>query len=139
MAYQPDSVTALIEYLESAGFRLVSASRGGMGGMQLIYEGAIDGLPVEVEINADRGLWQALLKFDGMDGFTTAEVMAAYLDVAEVVDGDVEFEAAFIRERGAEAAVAFRRDGDAAETIAEIGRAHMKRVREELRQGFEGA
>jgi len=110
-----------------------------MGGVQLIYEGAIDELSAAVEINAGRGLWQRLLKFDGMDGFTTAEVMAAYLDVAEVVDGDVEFEAAFIRERGAEAAAAFRRDGDAAETIAEIGRAHMKRVREELRQGFEGA
>jgi hypothetical protein len=75
-----------------------------------------------------------LLKLDGMDGFTTAGVMAAWLDGTEVVERDVDFEVAFVRERGAEAA-AVRRDGDAARTIGEIG----QMVREELRKGFEGA
>ena len=50
MASQPDSVTALIEYLEAAGFQLVRESRGGMGGVDLIYTGAFDRVPTAVEI-----------------------------------------------------------------------------------------
>ena len=136
MAYQPGSVTALITHLESSGFRLVSESRGGMGGVQLIYTGAFDEVPATVEINADRGLWQALLKFDDMGRFTTAPVLTAYLDGTDVVDSDIDFEVAFIRERGAEAATAYRQDPDAARRITEIGRAHMARVRKELRKEF---
>jgi hypothetical protein len=79
------------------------------------------------------------LKLDGMGRYTTPGVLTAYLDGAEVLDRDVDFEAAFIRERGAEVVAAFRRDGEAKQTIAEIGRVRMERVHEELRKGFEGA
>lgn len=137
MAYQPDSVTALVEYLEAAGFQLVSESRGGMGGVQLIYTGAFDQLPTVVEINADRGRWQAVLKFAGMNEFTTAQVLAAYLDGTKVTDPDIDFETTFIRNRGAEAATAFRQDPDADLKITEIGRARMARVNEELMKRYQ--
>ncbi|MBB5893799.1 hypothetical protein [Kutzneria kofuensis] len=117
----------------------MSESRGGMGGVQLIYTGAFDEIPTTVEINADRRHWRVLLKFDGMNGFTTTHVLTAYLDGTEVVDADVDFEAAFIRERGTEAAAAFRQDPNADRTITEIGQAWMARVNEELMKKFGGS
>lgn len=128
MASQPDSVTALIEYLEAAGFQLVRESRGGMGGVDLIYTGAFDRVPTAVEINAELGHWQVLMKFDGMNDFATAQMVTAYLDGTEVVGPDVDFETAFIRNRGAEAAAAVAQDPDADRRITEIGRARMEQL-----------
>src|SRR5882757_8859590 len=78
---QPSSIDALIDHLASAGFRLIDEDRGGMGGVRLIYRGNTDGLSALVEITADRGQWQATLKFDGMRKAVLPEVWTAYLDV----------------------------------------------------------
>ncbi len=128
---RPHSVEALVDHLESSGFRLVSDDDGGMGGVQLIYTGVFDEVPAEVEIYADRGHWQALLKLNGMAKFHTPDVWAAYLDGTEVGEHDIAYEAAFIRERGAEAATAVRRDPDAERKVVEAGQAYMERWYEE--------
>ena len=133
---RPHSVEALVDHLESSGFRLAGEDEGGMGGVQLIYEGVLDEVPAAVEIYADRGHWQALLKFDGMAKFHTPDVWAAYLDGTEVGEHDIGYEATFIRERGTEAATAVRTDPDAERKLAEAGRAYMERWYEENSETF---
>lgn len=134
---QPASIGALIDYLTSSGLRLVHEDRGGMGGVLLVYEGTVDGLPASVEITADRGQWQALLKFDGMRTSVLPEVWAAYLDGTDVYDMTVDDQARFIRERLGDAAAAFRKDPESGRKLTEIGRAHADRILAELRRSFE--
>ncbi|QUQ71159.1 hypothetical protein [Kutzneria sp. CA-103260] len=138
MTTQPDSVTALVEWLGSSGFELTGENRGGMGGVQLIYQGALDGVAATVEIEVETGFWQALLKFEGMAKGRIPDVWAAYLDGAEVNDHDIDYEAEFIRERGAEAAAAWRRDPAADQKLAELGLAYMWQVQEKIREELEG-
>jgi hypothetical protein len=90
-----------------------------------------------VEITADRGQWQALLKLDGMNTSVLPEVWAAYLDGTDVHDMGVDDQATFIRERLGDAVVAFRQDPTADGKLTEIGRAHADRILAELRKSFE--
>ncbi|EWM16063.1 hypothetical protein [Kutzneria sp. 744] len=137
MAYQPESVSVLIEHLDSAGFELVRESRGGMGGVQLIYEGVLDGVAAWVEINADRGQWQALLGFGGVGEGHGGGSWAAYLDGTEISSWDIDHEVGFIVERGVEAAAAWRRDPATERKMVEAGRAYMERWYAERRRGNE--
>jgi hypothetical protein len=134
---QPASVDALIDHLTSVGFQLVHEDRGGMGGVLLIYQGAVDGLPAAVEIAADRGQWQLVVKFDGMYKAKLPEVWAAYLDGGDAHDMAVDDQATFIRDRLHEAAAAFRRDPEADDKLTAIGRAYADRIRAQLRKSFE--
>lgn len=134
---QPESMDALVDHLDSCGFRLVREDRGGMGGVLLVYEGHADGLPAAVEITADRGQWQAALKFDGMRRSVLPEVWTAYVDGADVHDMNVAGQVKFIRERLADAAASFRQDPEADGRLTELGRAHADRILAELGKSFE--
>jgi hypothetical protein len=134
---QPASIDALVDHLTSSGFRLVREDRGGMGGVLLVYEGTADGLPASVEITADRGQWQALLKFDGMRTSVLPEIWTAYLDGADAHDMTVDDQVKFIRDRLADAATTFRQDPKADGILTEIGHAHADRILTELRKSFD--
>ena len=127
-ASEVEVITEIGEYLRNGGGKrirpallLLSAKLCGYEGRGAIRLGAV------VEINADRGQWQVLLSFDGMTRFHMPESWAAYLDGVEMSLRDVDYQAAFVRERGAEAAAAVARDPEAERKLIEAGRAYMER------------
>jgi hypothetical protein len=100
--------------LEARGLRLAAEHRGGMGGALLVYDGSVATVPTEIEIRAELGRWQAVLRFGEMRRPVLPEVWAAYLDGAEAAEWDFGDQAAFLRDRLDEAAVAYR-DGEGVE------------------------
>jgi len=134
---QPASIGALIDYLTSLGFRLVREDRGDMGGTLLVYEGTAEGMAATVEIAADRGQWEALLKFGGMRKVVLPEIWIAYLDGVEVGDISVNDQVAFVRDRLVEAAGAFRQDDEAEAKLTTIGRAYADHIIDQLQESFE--
>lgn len=136
----PEPVVALVEHLNRSGFKLVRESRGGMGGVFMIYEGTIGGVPASVQINADRGRWQVLFKVGDMADWTTTDVWEAYLDGTEVgTREELSQQVEFVVTRAADAAAAFLASPGLETELVRIGREYMERYYANLRAESEDA
>lgn len=126
----PRPVGDMCADLAGRGFD-VRSEQHGAGSLQLELQGPVKGggLWVEcfVRISADLGHWSISVRFEGMSRWIWTQVWEAYLDGSTLGEPDLDRQAAFVRHRLPDAAVAIRSEAAAERALIRLTEGYLRR------------